>query len=141
LKDQPAGPRVPWTDSTFDIKLPYTDLADAMVIVHGGEAMAFVIPSAPASARFVRVNSNLYYVGFHSMEERYENALGRKIAQTIGDHEGLFYTLLSDQNHTDADIELAIFGLRRIEGPCRPITSKGGPPLTLCRAERDTAHP
>ncbi len=141
LKDQPAGPRVPWTDSTFDIKLPYTDLADAMVIVHGGEAMAFVIPSAPASARFVRVNSILYYVGFHSMEERYENALGRKIAQTIGDHEGLFYTLLSDQNHTDADIELAIFGLRRIEGTCRPITSKGGPPLTLCRAERDTAHP
>jgi len=141
LKDQPAGPRVPWTASTFDIKLPYTDLADAMVIVHGGEAMAFVIPAAPASTRFVRVNSNLYYVGFHSMEERYDNALGRKIAQTIRDHGGLFYTLLSDQNHTDADIELAIFGLRRIAETCRPITSKGGPPLTLCRAERDTAHP
>ena len=141
LSDQPPGSRVAWTDDTFDIKLPYTDLEDAMVIVHGGEAMAFVIPAAPVSTRFVRVNSNLFYVGFHSIEERYDNALGRKITQTIGDHEGPFYALLSDQNHIGADIELGIFGLRRFEESCRPITSKGGPPLTLCRAERDTAQP
>jgi len=112
-----------------------------VVIVHGGEAMAFVIPGAPVSARFIRVNSNLFYVGFHSLEERYDNALGRRITQMIGDHEGPFYALLSDQNHIGADIELGIFGLRRIEASCRPITSKGGPPLTLCRAERDTAQP
>ena len=134
--DQSFGPRVPWTDSTFDIRFPFADLEEAMVLVHGGSAVSFLIPSAPTSTRFVRVDSNLFYVGFTSLAERYDNAMGRKITAAIKNHEGLFFSLLTPEEKAYADSELVLFRLQRQDETCRPIHSKGGPALILCRVQR-----
>ena len=107
-----------------------------MVVVSGGQAMSFLIPAAPASTRFVRVDSNLFYLGFESLEDRYDNALGRRIAALIAAHEGEFFALFSEGEQAFADSDLAFFGLRRERGSCRPVASKGGPPLLLCRVVR-----
>jgi hypothetical protein len=137
MNDQSWGPRAPWTNGTFEVQLPYDDLEAAMVVVHGGQAMAFLIPTAPVGTRFIRVNSNLFYIGFHSLEERYDNALGRRLKQEIREHQGPLFTLMTDAKLADVDAELVIFGLRRETDTCRPVLSKGGPDMKLCRAHRD----
>jgi hypothetical protein len=135
---QPRGPRAPWTDTPFEVQVPYQDLEDAMVVVSGGQAMAFIIPGLPTSTRFVRVDSNLFYnQGFRSLEERFDSGIGRRLGREIGQHQGHFFTLFSDGEQAYADSELTFFGLVRQAGTCRPILSKGGPPLILCRARRE----
>lgn len=130
------GSRTAWTESAFAVEWPDHPLEGAMVLVSGGQAMSFMIPTAPASARFVRIDSNLFYVGFPSLEARYDNRMGERIRGAIQGHDGLFYSMYSKGEAAYADSELALFGLERIPASCAPVGSKAGPPFSLCAVRR-----
>lgn len=131
------GPRTAWSDSVFDVEFPRFELDDSMVLVGGGEAMAFIIPSAPESARFIRIDSNLNYVSYKSREERYGNAMGRRIADAIDGHLGNFYIVYSAVEEEYVNLDLAFFDLAQVRESCEPIESKGGPQLLMCRVLKD----
>src|SRR5690606_34909234 len=88
------SPRVYWSDSFFDVKVPAGDYARAMIVQATHQPTGFMLPSFPASARFVHVSGNLYYEGRHATPEaRHDNAMGDHLRRTIQGHEGRFFVL------------------------------------------------
>lgn len=134
-KGHAFGLRTPWSNTPFQVRFPDFELADSMVLISGGQAMSFIIPSAPESTRFVRIDSNLNYVGYASREERYGNKMGQRLREAIAGHQRAFFIIFTDDEETFADGDLDYFGLRRITESCSSIESKG-PHLIICRAER-----
>jgi hypothetical protein len=134
-KGHAFGLRTPWGNSPFQVRFPDFELADSMVLVSGGQAMSFIIPSAPESTRFVRIDSNLNYVGYTSLEDRYSNEMGRRLSKAIAGHQRAFFIISTDNEEAFADDDLNYFGLKRNTESCSSIESNG-PPLIMCRAER-----
>jgi hypothetical protein len=129
------GHRTAWTETVFEIDFPEFDIDGSMVLITGGQAMAFLIPEAPENTRFVRIDSNLNYVGYSSVEERYQNRLGERLAAEVGAHDGEFFIMYADGEEHYAGPDLAYFGIERYADTCRVISSKG-PDMNICRAGR-----
>jgi hypothetical protein len=136
LRKNVFGPRTPWTDTVFEVQWPDVELDGAMVLVSSGQAMSFIIPDAPESTRFVRVDGNINYVGYQTREERYGNLLGQRIREAIDSHRGIFYVIHSKGEIDYSDGDMEYFGLTKDKSTCAPILSKRGPPLTICRVYR-----
>lgn len=129
------GHRTAWADTVFEVDFPDFDLSGSMVLITGGQAMAFTIPDAPADTRFVRIDSNLNYVGYTSVEERYRNRMGQRLEQEIDLHVGEFFVMYADGEERFVGPDLAYFGIQRRPEECGVITSKGSD-LYICRASR-----
>jgi hypothetical protein len=134
-RNQVFGPRAAWTDTPFDVQMPNLALEGSMVLISSGQAMSFIIPGLPENTRFVRIDSNLHYVGYTSREERYGNTMGQKLKNAIGAHTGDFYIIFSQGEEIYTDLDLEFFGFRREVESCSTIDSKG-PSLTICPAVR-----
>ncbi len=119
----------------FEINFPEFDIDGSMVLITGGQAMAFLIPEAPENTRFVRIDSNLNYVGYTSVEERYQNRMGERLSAEVGSHDGEFFIIYADGEEQYVGPDLAYFGIRADGDSCRVISSKG-PRLNICRAGR-----
>jgi hypothetical protein len=129
------GYRTPWAETVFEIDFPDIDISGSMVLVTGGQAMAFLIPYGPQDTRFVRIDSNINYVGYTSIAERYDNLLGERLRQAIDGHDGDFFVIYTDGEEPYVGPDLAYFGIGWNRDSCQPIRSKG-PNLTICRAYR-----
>lgn len=134
-RENAFGYRSEWADTVFEIDFPDLEIDDSMVLITGGQAMAFLIPSAPQNTRFVRIDSNLNYVGYTSVAERYDNLMGERLSQEIGSHDGDFFIIYADGEEKYVGPDLAYFGIEREEQSCEVIRSKG-PELNICRASR-----
>jgi len=129
------GHRTPWAETVFEINFPGLDIDGSMVLITGGQAMAFLIPEAPEDTRFVRIDSNLNYVGYTSVEERYQNRMGERLRAEVGAHSGGFFIIYADGEEQYVGPDLAYFGIERRAESCSTISSKG-PKLNICRAVR-----
>ncbi len=137
-KPYPWGPRRAWADTPFEVSWPAgMPLDGALVIVAGGEAMSFLVPSAPASARFVRTGGNIRYdQGYQSLAQAYDNGLGRTMTEAISGHSGRFYVLYAEGEAGIARDDAEFHGLAFEESACEVIRNRFRRPLLLCSARR-----
>ena len=129
------GYRTPWADTVFEIEFPDLAIDGSMVLVTGGQAMAFLIPFLPEDTRFVRIDSNLNYVGYESIEARYDNRMGARLRNEIAAHDGDFFVMFGPGEERYVGPDLAYFGIVHDAESCQAIRSKG-PELIICRAYR-----
>ena len=134
-RDNVFGYRSAWADTVFEIQFPDLDPGESMVLVSGGQAMAYLIPFLPQDTRWVRIDSNLNYVNYSSIEERYDNRMGERLRDAIANHDDRFYVMYTNGEERDVRADLAYFGIAHDPSSCLPVRSKA-PPLIICSAYR-----
>jgi hypothetical protein len=105
------------------------DLAKATVLLVDDAALAFMIPSFPATTRFVRLGGN--FMGPPLEPWGMDREAARRITATTGP----LYALAGNDDATRADAALARHGLVREANACRPVTANllhRRPPATIC---------
>lgn len=125
--------RVDFGPEWFKITVPAIE-PDALVLLTSDAAMAYVLPSFPADARFAGIDNSINRPGSATR-------LNESIASSVREHRGPLYAL----SHAAAagDPALRSLGLVRDDGNCARITTNmSTSPLSLCRLARlPTATP
>src|SRR5262249_36455201 len=91
--------RMAWTASYFGVKAPKLPAGKSpMVLIAGLNGLSFLVPTLPADARFVRLQSNSFLYGmalggFYG-EGRARNHLDDVVKDAVNSHKGAIYVLL-----------------------------------------------
>ena len=111
----------------FEVKVPPVE-ARAVVLLIGGEPMAYVLPFFPPDGRFLGALNN-----FNDPQRR--NRLAYELDKVVRDHDGPLYSLSLPAGA--APQILQAHRLRRIDGGCTRVeTNMLTSPIELCRLER-----
>jgi hypothetical protein len=131
--------RVPWGERFLQVDVPRLQRANrTTVVMTSNDAMAFIIPSFPATVRFVRIECNFY------QPDATTRLLARAHELLSLPDQDYFLLTVADQVQ-NAISAVAHFEFRIDKGSCMAIrTSLDGPqnstsPLTFCRLERNLA--
>jgi hypothetical protein len=109
--------RIAWGENWFDVRLtPDLQSEDEMFVILSGDPIAYVIPSFPASARFVRLDGNLALVEGTRMFAEAQSA--------IAQHRGPLASLGPSTISAEDVVLLARFGLRGAGGSCFVVTTR-----------------
>jgi hypothetical protein len=106
---------------------PIRDLDRSVVVMAGTQATSYIVPSFPATTRFVRVSSNF-------MRPGYSAGLDRKIFQVLASYDSariLAYVSSADEMGL-ADGALRFYGLRLDAASCRQLRSSSERAGCLC---------
>lgn len=119
--------RIPFGGRYFEVAVPAVE-EGALVVMAGGDPMAYALPFFRADARFVAPSNNLL-----RMDQ--ESGLARRAAETIRGHGGPIYLLDRAQESSESQAVLRHFGLLR--GACEPVRSNiDYDALRLCKVLR-----
>jgi len=122
--------RVPFGDAMLKVSPPpWPGLARSLVIMGGEEATAYIVPSFPATTRFVRIQANWLYPGLNANLDRRIASLLRGYAPD----RRLVY-LSSKGEMAVVAPALAYFGLGVDADSCAPLGAAWGDAGYLCRA-------
>jgi hypothetical protein len=99
-----------------------------MVLLLGGEPMAFMLPFFPPEGRYLGANNSFN-------NPSYQNRLADEVARAVSEHTGPLYSLAPSGGVVSA--ALNVHGLRPMSGGCASIVSNMSPdPFELCLLER-----
>ena len=120
--------RQPFRDGLWKVLIPpIRDLDRSVVVMAGTQATSYIVPSFPATTRFVRVSSNF-------MRPGYSAGLDRKILQVLASYDPariLAYVSSADEMSL-ADSAIRFYGLRLDAASCRQLRSSSGRAGWLC---------
>ncbi|GIL39193.1 hypothetical protein [Roseiterribacter gracilis] len=102
---------------------------DAMVLGTGKYPYSYVIPSAPPSVPWLRIDG--WLVG-----PKDGTGLTAILEERVAAHRGPLYVIFSDWERNYRDQALAAYGLDADDASCSTVTSNIGRPLGLCRVVR-----
>jgi hypothetical protein len=119
--------RLPWSEPYFQVRPPGPGFPSHSVVVMLGQApMSYVIPSFPASDRFVRPQSN-----FTNIDDNY--GFTKDIKDLLQRYHGRLYVLY---DAGDSQVDLvgagADLGADLQAGQCGPLGTNTGDHLELC---------
>jgi hypothetical protein len=121
--------RRPFSDDFLEVELPpIPDLDRSVVLMVGEEATSYMIPSFPASTRFLRVTSNFLFPGRNS---RLDERIRTFLAQYDDAH--TFVLLASPEETGQAHLDTFYYGKRMNDRSCLEIGCPGGVCGSLCR--------
>jgi hypothetical protein len=102
---------------------------DAMVLGTGKYPYAYVIPSAPPSVPWLRIDG--WLVG-----PKDGTGLTAMMERRVAAHRGPLYVIFATWERNQRDQALAAYGLAADDAACSTVTSNIGRPLAFCRVVR-----
>jgi len=120
--------RQKFNDGFLKVEVPsIRELDKSVVLMVGNEPTSYIVPSFPASTRFVRISSNLYFPGRNAkLDERIRGLLAPYDASHT-------YVLLASATEAGrARLEASYYGRKLDDRSCREIGSPVGIRGYLC---------
>jgi len=125
--------RSEWTDKIADASPPALK-KDAMVLMGGIDAYAYLVPSFNPAAPFVRIDSR----GFPASAKTDLNELIRK---KVDAHKGPYQLFVPGRRMKEMKKELGFFNMYIVKNSCKPFTDKLYEPALDRDAELGNSYP
>jgi hypothetical protein len=120
--------RLDWTGRYVEAQLPAIE-PDAMVLGVGKYPFAYLIPFAPPTVPWLRIDG--WLVG-----PKDGTGLATMMEQRVAAQRGPLYVIFAAWERNDRDRALAAYGLAADDAACTTVTSNIGRPLAFCRVVR-----
>jgi len=126
----PRWDRIPWGATYVDATVPaLSDASKAVVLITSSDPLGYLVPSFPASVRFVRIESNL-------LSPTNRNKMTEEIDARLKEIDRDYYLLTSADELKSADKLLAFYNLETRVDSTVPILTNGDDEVRFCRLRR-----
>jgi hypothetical protein len=126
------GSHISFQKQYFKITIPTLE-SNSLILMLGGDPMAYIIPSFSQDTRFLGLDNNFSSPNKNTIIEH-------QIAHLIHTHQGKLYSLQLQSNTDQEPAVLHFYHLSKMNNSCRTITTNVNDIFLLCQLLRTTGE-